>query len=116
MNYNNINKTIIKVVQINSNELEKCKSGKGFKINLITNSRRIIVDPPRTPKSPRKSLDERITEAVAKALVPVIIRLDRIEATLAEHGKILKQHGEILKRHDEILKRHDEIFKHNNLR
>jgi hypothetical protein len=98
-------KIIIKTMQIDNKEFQKCKSGQEFKAKFIshpgprppvkpigpdTNNEDDVVVP---PKPPRKSLDERITEAVAKALVPVIIRLDKIDDRLERHDAMFKEHG-----------------------
>lgn len=58
------------------------------------------------PRPPRKTLDERITEAVSKALIPVITRLD-------EHDKTIKTILTSMNKVEKRLDRMDDILEYN---
>jgi hypothetical protein len=45
----------------------------------------------KNPKPPRKTLDERIAEAVSKALVPVITRLDAMDTKITDTANLLNK-------------------------
>jgi predicted RecB family endonuclease len=79
MKYNDREKKIrIKIVQIDNNELAKCKLGKEFQVKLVTKSRRIIVDLPRI------SLDERIAKAVTSSIAPLHELVEQLVTDVSE--------------------------------
>jgi hypothetical protein len=47
MRYNKKEKRTTKTVEINNIELQRCRDGKRFKIDVITKPKSIIVEPPR---------------------------------------------------------------------
>jgi hypothetical protein len=115
------------IVQINNNELQKCKLGQEFKVDVITHVKSKST-PPVPPNGgngggrggdgvhkPRKapdwfhSFEERNNS-----------RLDRIEAILEEHTVLLKTHGERLDNIDTRLNaldhKVDRVITLNNLK
>jgi hypothetical protein len=89
MNYNNIKKIKIKTVQIDNRELEKCKSGKEFKVKLIARARPIIIDPPRPMVADAMRAIADLAEIVQSGFKSINTRLDKVETTLAEHGEAI---------------------------
>jgi hypothetical protein len=104
-------------VQINNNELQKCKLGQEFKVDVITQVKSKPRDDGNGGKR-NKSLKPHMTLVKLADMFQSFeernnSRLDRIEAILEEHTVLLKTHGERL---DDIDARLDTVIKLNNLK
>lgn len=104
-------------------------TNKQFAIEWISKPRTVKPKPDGKRKQRQPSLRSLVYMLIdeirgVRAEIRVInARLDRIEAIVNEHTKILQRHelklneyGKILKRHGLMLESHDEIFKRNNLK
>jgi hypothetical protein len=71
---------------------------------------------PKKPKSPRKSLDERNTEAVSKSLVPVITSLDQLQTDVSDLKVRMTKVENRLDKQDEFNQYVRNVFERNNLK
>jgi hypothetical protein len=100
MNYNNKEKRTTKTVEINNTELQKCKNGERFKVDVITKSRSIIVDPPRLTVADAMKAIANLTSVVNDLATEmrigfnsINIRLDKLETNDKEIFDILKRNN-----------------------
>jgi hypothetical protein len=116
MKYNDREKKIrIKIVQIDNNELTKCKSGKEFKVKLVTRSRRIIVDPSRPTVTDAMEAIGNLTNVVNDLATEMRAGFKSINTRLDEHDKRFDKIDDTLADYGKRLDKIDGVLARNNL-